>query len=238
MFDFSNRIVMVTGAAGNLGNVVARAFERAGARLALVDRAADRLGKIYPELANSSEHFLAAGVDLIDERALERMVGETLDRLGRIDILVSTAGGYAAGTPLHETSLVTWDLMLNINARSVFVVSRAVIPHMLRQGSGKIINIASRAALSGDARAGAYSASKSAVVRLTESMAAELKESGINVNCVLPGIINTPPNRQAMPAADHSRWVEPEALTDVILFLASEGARAIHGAALPVYGKG
>jgi len=128
--------------------------------------------------------------------------------------------------------------MLDLNARSVFIACHAFIPHMLRQGSGKIVNIASRAALSGDANHAAYSASKAAVVRLTESMDAELKDAGLNVNCVLPGMIDTPPNRQAMPDADHSRWVEPEALTDVILFLASDAARAIHGVALPVYGRG
>ena len=109
---------------------------------------------------------------------------------------------------------------------------------MLKQETGKIVNVASRAALSGEANAGAYSVSKTAVLRLTESMAAELKHKNINANCVLPGMIDTPPNRQAMPDADYSNWVAPEALTDVILFLASDAARAIYGAALPVFGKG
>jgi NAD(P)-dependent dehydrogenase (short-subunit alcohol dehydrogenase family) len=237
MFDFSHQVVVITGAAGNLGVAVARAFQSAGARLTLVDRAKDRLRQIFPDLADSPHYFFAHSVDLNDADVVKRMADETAERFGRIDALINTAGGYRAGTPLHETPLADWDFLFNLNARSVFTACRAVVPHLLRQGSGRIVNIASRAALSGDANAAVYSASKSAVVRLTESLAAELKDAGINVNCILPGMINTPPNRQAMPRADHSRWVEPEALADVIMFLASDAARAIHGAALPVYGR-
>jgi NAD(P)-dependent dehydrogenase (short-subunit alcohol dehydrogenase family) len=238
MFDFSDRVVVVTGAAGNLGVAVARAFQASGARLVLLDRAADRLPKLFPELADSPAHFLATGVDLNDADAVARAVNETINRFGRIDALVNTAGGYKAGTPLHETPPGDWDFLMNLNARSVFTACRAVVPQMLKQGAGRIVNVASRAALGGDANAAVYSASKSAVVRLTESMAAELKGAGLNVNCVLPGLIDTPPNRQAMPGADFSTWVAPDALAEVILFLASDSARAINGAALPVYGRG
>jgi NAD(P)-dependent dehydrogenase (short-subunit alcohol dehydrogenase family) len=238
MSDFSDRVVMVTGAAGNLGSAVARAFQAAGAKLVLVDRAADRLPRLFPALADSPHHFLATSVDLTNVEAVETMVHETAKRFGRVDVLVNTAGGFRAGTPVHETPLETWDFMLNLNARTVFIASRAVIPHMLQQGSGRIVNVAARAALKGGAKMAAYSLSKSAVVRLTESMAAELKKEGLNVNCVLPGTIDTPQNRQAMPNADHSRWVKPEAIADVIMFLASDAARAVQGAAIPVYGKG
>jgi NAD(P)-dependent dehydrogenase (short-subunit alcohol dehydrogenase family) len=237
MFDFADHVVVVTGAAGNLGSATAKAFQRAGARLVLVDRSTDRLPGLFPDLAGSSSYLLAASVDLTDEAAMGAMVDDALARFGRIDVLVNTAGGYRAGTPVHETPLAAWDFMLNLNARTLFVASSAVIPAMLRQGWGRIVNVAARAALTGGAKAGAYSASKSAVVRLTESMAAELKASGINVNCILPGTIDTPQNRQAMPNADHSRWVPPEALADVILFLASDAARAVTGAAIPVYGR-
>ncbi len=127
--------------------------------------------------------------------------------------------------------------MLNLNARTAFVVSRAVIPSMLERGRGKIINLAASSALKGGANSAAYSASKSAVARLTESMAEEYKRLGINVNAVLPGTIDTPHNRQAMPQADTSRWVQPRELARVILFLASEDASPIHGALIPVYGK-
>ena len=237
MFDFSDRVVMVTGAAGNLGSAVAQAFQAAGAKLVLVDRAADRLPRLFPDLVDSPHHFLATSVDLTKADAVETMVDETVKRFGRIDVLVNTVGGFRAGTPVHETPFETWDFMLNLNARTLFIASRAVIPHMLQQESGSIVNVAARAALKGGAKMAAYSVSKSAVVRLTESMAAELKE-GINVNCVLPGTIDTPQNRKAMPNADYSRWVKPEAIADVILFLASDAARAVQGAAIPVYGKG
>jgi NAD(P)-dependent dehydrogenase (short-subunit alcohol dehydrogenase family) len=237
MFDFTGRVAIITGAAGNLGLAVARAFQDAGAKLVLVDYKPERLLGLFPDLAGSRDHLLATGVDLREEQAVEAMVDEAVRRLGRIDVLVNTAGGYQAGNPVHETSLDTWEYMFHLNAWTAFITSRAVVPTMLKQGSGKIVNVSSRSALQGAKNAAAYSASKSAVIRLTESMAAELRMSGINVNCVLPGTIDTPENREAMPKADHSRWVPPEAIADVILFLASDAAWPVNGAAIPVYGK-
>ena len=236
-FDFSNQVVAITGAAGNLGIATARAFQAANAQLVLLDRAADRLPQLFPELAASSDHYLAGGVDVNDADAVANVVTETLKRFGHVDALVNTAGGYRAGMPLHETPPGDWDFLMNLNGRSVFTVSRAFIPAMLKQSSGKIVNIASRGALAGDAGSAIYSASKSVVMRLTESLAAELKGHGINVNCILPGLIDTPPNRAAMPKADFGKWVTPEVLAQVIMFLCSEAAAAIHGAALPVYGR-
>ncbi len=235
-FDFGKQVVIVTGAAGNLGGAVARAFGIAGARLVLVDRAPDRLPLLFPDLADSADHYLATSVDLLDEGAVQAMVDEALRRFGRIDVLVNAAGGFRGGTPCHETPPDAWDLLFNTNARTVYVVSRAVVPAMLRQGSGKIVNVSARAALQASAKLGPYSAAKSAVLRLTEAMSAELKAGGIHVNCVLPSTIDTPENRESMPKADPSRWVTPDALADVILFLASDAARAMHGAAIPVYG--
>lgn len=238
MFDFDNQVVMVTGAAGNLGRAVASAFLAAGARLVLVDHASGRLATLFPEFADLPEHALVESVDLTDEAQVKAAVEAVYGRFGRIDVLVNVVGGYRAGTPVHETPVDMWDFMLNLNARTVFLASSAVIPVMLERGSGRIINVSSRAALQGSRRAAAYSASKSAVLRLTESMSAELKKSGIRVNCVLPGTIDTPENRSAMPKADRSLWVEPQALADVVMFLASDAARAIHGASIPVYGIG
>lgn len=235
--DFTQQVVMITGAAGNLGLAVAQTFLQAGAQLILVDRTPARLPNLYPELARSSAHLVAPPTDVTDAASVAMMVAEVERRRGRIDVLVNTAGGYRAGTPLYATPLADWDFMLNLNARSVFVMCQAVLPLMLRHGYGKIINIASRAAVHGDANHAAYSAAKTAIVRLTESMAGELKDTGINVNCVLPGLIDTPPNRAAMPDADFSRWVAPAAVANVILFLASDQARAINGAAIPVYGR-
>lgn len=237
MFDFSSQVVLVTGAAGNLGAAVAKAFHGAGAKLVLVDRNPDRLRTLFPEMAPSPDYLLINSIDLTSVDSVELMVKNVIEYFKRIDVLVCTVGGYRAGKPLHETTVETWDLMQNLNARSVFITCRAVIPHMLRHGSGKIISVAARSGLKGSRNMSAYSASKSAVMRLTESMAAELKRNDINVNCILPGTIDTPQNRQAMPNADFANWVAPQAIADAILFLSSQAARAVQGAALPVTGK-
>ena len=208
-----------------------------GARLCLAELTADLLKRRYPDLKPDSEHYLAAPVDANDPDSVQGMVEVVIARLGRLDVLVNTVGGYRAGVPVHETPIEAWDGMMNLNARTAFIVSRAVVPHMLRRGSGKIISVAARPGLQGRAQSAAYSASKAAVIRLTESLSTELGDSGINVNCVIPGTLDTPPNRQAMPEADTSRWVAPDSLAEVILFLASPAARDIHGAAVPVYGR-
>ncbi len=235
MGDLTNQVVLITGAAGNLGRATAQAFWATGARLALADRNAVALAEVFA--AWRGERCLLAEVDLFQETAVAHLVTQVIQQFGRIDVLVNVAGGFTMGPPVHETSSDTWEFMLNLNARSVFYMSRAVIPHMLAQGNGKIVSVAARAALEGKAKMAPYVVSKSAVIRLTESMAAELKDAGINVNCILPGTIDTPQNRAEMPKADFSKWVAPEALADVILFLASDAARAVTGAAVPVYGR-
>jgi NAD(P)-dependent dehydrogenase (short-subunit alcohol dehydrogenase family) len=234
MFDFSGRVVIVTGAAGTLGSAIARAFQSARAKLTLVDRRDGRLQQIYPEMAGSPDFFLANSIDLTNPGDIQAMVDGTLDHFGQVDVLVNVAGGYRAGTPVHETPAEIWDFMLNINARSVFLTSGAVIPHMLEREYGRIVSVGARVAMRSRANMAAYSVSKAAVVRLTESMAAELEGSGVYVNCILPRTIDTPDNRQAMPNADYSRWTKPEAIAEVILFLASESACILTGAAIPV----
>ena len=159
-------------------------------------------------------------------------------RFGRLDVLVHTVGAWRGGKPVHDTDLADWDFLFNVNLRTTLLCCRAVVPQMLKQGRGRIITVASRDGLAGAAGYAAYSASKSAVLRLNESLADELKVSNINVNCVLPSTIDTPQNRAALPNADFSKWVEPAAIADVILFLASDASRAITGAAIPVFGKG
>ncbi len=235
MFDFTDKVVMVTGASGNLGSATARAFATAGARLALVDRSYEHLEREFPEGLESADILFVTG-DLTDSGAVLAMVHEAINSYGRLDVLINIAGGYRAGTPVHETPMSSWEFMMDLNARTMLNTCRAAIPFMLEQGSGKIVNVAARAALAGRANQGAYIASKSAVMRLTETMAAELKERGINVNCILPGTIDTPQNRAEMPNANHGKWVAPAAMADVFLFLASDAARVIHGAAIPVYG--
>lgn len=237
MFDFSDQVVLVTGAGGNLGQAVARAFHAAGAQLVLVDLDLEQLEEAFPDLADS-EACLFAAADLTDNGTVEGMMYEAVKHFDRIDVLANIAGGFTMGPLVHETPVETWDFMLNLNARTAFLTGRAVIPHMLQQGHGKIISVAARAGLEGAAKTAPYTISKSAVIRLTESMAAELKDRGINVNCIMPSTIDTPENRQAMPKADHSKWVPPEDIAGVILFLASDAARAVQGAAVPVYGRG
>jgi len=236
MISLSQRIVLITGASGNLGAATARAFQRAGAHTVLVDRAADRLPHHYPDLVTSPDPLLLGGVDLADEAGVASAIGSAVERFGRLDVLVNPVGAWRGGAPVHEAPLADWDLLFAANLRPTLLASRAVVPHFLAQRSGRIVNIAARSGLAGDAGSAAYSAAKSAVLRLTEAMSAELKNSGSNVNSVLPSTIDTPQSRAANPSADLAKWVHPDALADVVLFLASDAARAIHGAAIPVAG--
>lgn len=235
MADLKGKTVIVTGAAGNLGQAVAAAFSQAGARRVLVDRSTGRLQALYPP--TSADTLLLEGIDLAKQQDAQRLVETALGKFQRIDVLVNAVGGYAGGKPVHEDDAANWERMFRINLTTTLNACRAAVPAMLRQGGGRIVNVAARAALSGVPTLGAYSASKSAVIRLTESLAGELKDSGIGVNCILPGTIDTPQNRADMPSADFSKWVAPAAIADVILFLASDAARAVTGAAVPVYGR-
>lgn len=238
MIEFPNKVVAVTGAAGNLGKTTAMTFHELGAKLAVIDRRREDLRTVFDEIAPEGDACLYVSGDLTDPQSVNDMVDAIMQSYGRLDILVNIAGGFTMGTPVHETPVDTWDFMINLNARTVFLMSRATIPHFIDQDYGKIVNIGSRAALSGHALMAPYIVSKSAVVRLTESMASELREyRGINVNCVLPGTINTARNRRDMPEADFSKWVTPQEITDVIVFLASDDARAINGASIPVFGR-
>ncbi len=239
MFDFSDQVIMVTGATGSLGRATVRAFLQAGGRVVAVGRSLADVeekrdsGVFGPDHA---DRIVAAAANLLDESSVTEMVAGVVADLGRVDALVNVAGGFKMGSPLHETDTDTGEFMLNLNARSVFFMAKAVVPHMLAQEHGKIVNIAARAALAGKAKMGPYVISKAAVVRLTETLSAETKASGINVNAILPGTIDTPPNRADMPNANFDNWVKPDAIADAILFLCSDAARAVHGAALPVYG--
>lgn len=231
--EFTNRTVLITGAAGNLGRAVASAFGARGAGLVLVDLKREALERVF---GAPDARRLLAPTDLLDQTAVEATVRAAIERFGRIDVLVNLAGGFRMGEPVHVTADATWDVLLELNVRTLLRAVRAVVPRMLEQGGGKIVNVGAYAAQKGAARMGAYVAAKGAVIRLTETLAAELREQGVNVNCVLPTILDTPENRAAMPDADPGRWVATGDLANVIVFLASEEARAIHGAALPVTG--
>jgi NAD(P)-dependent dehydrogenase (short-subunit alcohol dehydrogenase family) len=229
------RIVVVTGAAGNLGAAVADAFADRGASLVLVDLRRDALAARFGE---ERESRLLVAADLGTQAGANAVAAAALARFGRIDVLCNIAGAFRMGEAVHETSDDTWRFLFDVNVHSVLHMARAVVPPMLAAGGGNIVNVGANSAQRGSAHVGAYAASKSAVLRLTEAMSAELRERNINVNCVLPGVIDTPQNRAAMPGADPARWVSPADLAQVFVFLASPAARAIHGAAVPVVGLG
>ena len=237
--NFENQSVVITGASGNLGDAVARAFVRHGAHVVLVDRS--RQDMEHAGFTDDARHLISV-TDLLEQTQVNAMVQAAVAKFGGIHVLCNIAGGFRMGEAVHETSDANWNFLFDINARTLLHASRAVVPQMLKQPSsvsgsrGKIINVGAFGAQRGGAQMGAYAASKASVMRLTESMAAELREKNINVNAVLPTIIDTPQNRKDMPDADPARWVAPEALADVVMFLASDAARAVHGALVPVTG--
>jgi len=233
--DLSNKTAIVTGAVGNLGRAVANAFGAAGAKLVLIDRSQDRLEQAF---GPGGDHLLCGGIDLTAEDSVQGMVASALERFGRIDALVNTVGGFRGGKTVDEEELSTWDMMMTVNVRTTLLTCRAVVPAMLEQGGGSIVNVSAGAALSAPTGLAAYSASKAAVLRLTESLSKETKARGVRVNAILPGTIDTPQNREVMPDADPSKWVKPEEIADVIAFLASDAARVVTGVALPVSGRG
>jgi NAD(P)-dependent dehydrogenase (short-subunit alcohol dehydrogenase family) len=234
--EFTGKTVVVTGAAGNLGRATARAFARRGARLALIDRNPDALHSAQSALPEGCDSA-AFATDLLDPAAVADMIAGVKGRFGALHILANIAGGFAMGPAVHETTDKQWDSLMDLNLRTVFNCCRAAIPEIPNGAGGRIVNISARAATRGAGHMAPYCASKAAVITLTESLAEELKQRGITVNCVLPGTLDTPENRSAMPDADHDTWVPLDALADVILFLASDAARCVTGAAVPVYGR-
>lgn len=230
---FAGKVVVVTGAAGALGCAVFEHFAVGGARVVALDYSKELLDSAFPE-KDAMHQYLE--VDLTSRDSCQLVLAKVIDDLGQIDVLCNVAGGFLMGEAVHETSDKTWDFLFNLNTRSIVNTSSVVVPQMQKQGGGKIVNIAAKAATQGFANMGAYTASKAAVMRLTEAMAAELREQQINVNCIMPGTIDTPRNREDMPDADHSTWVPPSQLASVIGFLASDAAVAVHGAAIPVDG--
>ena len=230
---FSSKVALVTGAAGALGEAVFRYFADNDARVVALDYSDELLEKTFPD--RQGDHLYHA-LDLTSRESCADVIGGLLKELGAIHVLCNIAGGFSMGEEVHETSDETWDFLFNLNVRSIVHTSSVVVPQMLKQGGGKIINVAARAATRGVAQMGAYTASKASVMRLTEAMSAELKEKNINVNCIMPGVIDTPRNREDMPDADFSKWTPPSQLASVVGFLASDAATAVHGAAIPVDG--
>tara|TARA_B100000686_G_scaffold341221_1_gene418269 strand:+ start:1753 stop:2460 length:708 start_codon:yes stop_codon:yes gene_type:complete len=233
MLNFENKTIMITGAAGNLGRAVAEAFISCGANLVLVDLNVGTLEQAYP---SNDTHLLRCAANLMKPVEIAEAVSVAEEQFGKLHALAAIAGGFHMGEAVHELPKNKWDLMMDLNARTLLNTVEAVVPGMVEVGAGKIVTIGANAARQGMAGMSAYIAAKSAVIRLTESMSAELRGEGINVNCVMPSIIDTPENRAAMPDADPGDWVSPEKLANVILFLCSEEASAVHGASVPVIG--
>lgn len=228
-----DQIVIVTGGAGALGKAVVNWFTWHGANVAVLDYSDDLLAEAFPKPIEKHSYIAC---DLTDRQSTDDAVGRVVREFGTVNVLANIAGGFDMGEPVHNTSDKTWDFLFDLNTRSVLNTAAAVIPVMIEGGGGKVVNVAARAGNAGAAAMGAYTASKAAVMRLTESMALELREQSINVNAVMPSLIDTPRNRTDMPDADYSKWVQPSDIAEVIGYLASDAARAVHGACVPVDG--
>lgn len=235
--QFLGKVVLVAGGTGALGRAISMAFLDGRAKVAVTYRRQDEflaLMKMAGEHASSLDGY---EVEATNESAVHRLIDRIASKHGQLDIVVNAVGGYAGGTPLWELDSKIFDQMLSLNLRSGYVLCRAALPMMLKQKSGAIVNVASRAAIDHGGGASAYAASKAAAVAMMDSLAADLRGTGVRANSILPSIFDTEANRRAMPSADFTTWPKPEDIAKVILFLCSEDAKLIHGAAIPVYGN-
>ncbi len=235
--NFSGRTVLVAGGTGGLGNAVSLAFLEEGARVVVTYRKEEEYADLKSGAGVKAAALEGSLVDVTDERATAELVAGIVARHGRLDALVNAVGGYVGGVTLWELETKVFDAMLSLNLRSGYALARGVLPAMLKQRHGSIVNVAAKAAFDHGAGAGAYAASKAAAVAMMDSLAAEVKGTGVRVNSILPSIIDTAVNRKAMPNGDFTFWPKPEEIAQVILFLCSDNAAVIHGAAVPVYGN-
>ncbi|MDQ2870456.1 MAG: SDR family NAD(P)-dependent oxidoreductase [Acidobacteriota bacterium] len=235
----SGKTALVTGGTGGLGSAVVAAFLAEGARVAVPFRKSGELERLREErsLGAYAEALSGAMLDLTDETAVAAYAESVAEDRGGLDILVNTAGAFAGGKPVHETPWSVWQHQLDTNLKTAVIASKAAVPPMIRRGGGSIVNVSSRPAEDSGQGVGAYAASKRAILQLTDAMAAELVGFGITVNAILPSTIDTPANRRGNPGADYSKWVSPDEIARVILFLVGPDARIVSGAHLPVYGR-
>ena len=229
----ANKAIIVTGAAGNVGSALARVLAGHGARVAAVDALSAPLEQVVAALPDRARHLALPGVDLADPAACADLVARVVTAFGRIDGVGSTVGGFAMA-PVEEAGPEQWDRMFDLNVRTTWNIYRAAIAAMRKTGGGALVGIGSAAGLRGSGQMAAYAATKSAVMRLTESLADELRAERFRVNAVLPTTIDTPQNRAAMPNADASRWVKPSEVAEAMAFLLSDAASGVSGALLPV----
>lgn len=231
--DFSNRIVLVTGGTGALGRAITRAFVESNATVVSSYVNDREIEQVKTEIKSATLQLIKA--DITKEKEVDGLVSNIVGKHGRIDVLVNVVGGYVGGKRVSELDEKEWDFMMTMNLKSASS-SKHVVSQMISSKYGKIIHVSSRTGLRSEGYDSAYAASKSGLIRLVESLSEETKISNINVNCIMPSIIDTEGNRKAMPNADFNKWVKPEDLANVVLFLSSEEAKAITGAAIPTYG--
>ncbi len=229
--------MLVTGGTGALGRAVTEAFVKAKASVFVSYIIPQEVTVLKSHLGPDQNKVTMIESDLMKEDSVSGLVQTVLRQSNRIDVLANVVGGYAGGPAIHETKEEDFDFMLNLNLRTAFLISKAVLPSMIERKRGKIVHVASRTGLKGEATVGPYSISKAGVIRLTETIAEEARDFGINCNCIMPSVVDTEANRKGMPDADFSKWVKPDEIARVVLFLCSEEARVINGAAIPVYGQ-
>ena len=232
--SLSNETIIVTGAAGNLGSVVARDLALRGAQVICADRTVRLFDTVEDDIDPDRVHWIADR-DLTDKGAMDAVVAETLARFGKVTGLVNTVGGFAIGRVTVE-ALDQWDMMMRLNAKVALVTSAAVLPAMVAAGHGRIVHIAAQPGIKAVAGQAAYAASKAAVIRLVEAIAAEHRRDRITANCILPGTIDTPANRASMPDAKPDVWIPPAAIAELIAFLVSPGGGVVTGAAINATG--
>ncbi len=231
---FSGQVVLVAGGTGGLGCAVSGAFLEEGATVVVTYQRQAQFDALLHAAGACASRLKGHNIDVTDEAAVNQMISSVVAKHGRLDVMTNVVGGYAAGWKLWEAGPRVLDQMLSLNLYSGYVLARSVVPAMLKQGRGAIVNVASRAAIDHAASSAAYAASKAAAVAMIDSLAADLKGSGIRANSILPSIIDTEANRKAMPNADFAQWPKPRDIAHVILFLCSDDAKLIHGAAIPV----
>jgi NAD(P)-dependent dehydrogenase (short-subunit alcohol dehydrogenase family) len=232
----SRKVVLIAGGTGALGRAVSLAFLEENCKVSVTYQAPEEWAALQSAAGANKLHLEGFNVDVTDELAIGNLVSDLATKHTRLDALVNTVGAYVGGIKLWELEAKVLDKMLALNLRSGFVLARAAVPVMLKQGSGSIVNVAAKAALDHGAGASAYAASKAAAHAMMDSLAADLKGTGVRVNSILPSIIDTEANRKAMPGSDFRKWPKPEDIARVILFLCSDDAKVVHGAAVPVYG--
>jgi NAD(P)-dependent dehydrogenase (short-subunit alcohol dehydrogenase family) len=231
---FQGQVVIVAGGTGALGSAVARAFMKEGANVAVTYRTPREYDDLQSSVAADRARLRGHQVDVTREAEMSRLAAAIDAEFHRLDVLVNAAGAYSGGPKLWEIESAVLERMLDLNLRSAFVTSRSVLPILLRQGRGCIVNVAAKAAVDQPGGAGAYVASKAAALAMMHSLAMDLKGTAIRVNSVLPSIIDTAANRRDMPRANFATWTKPEDIARVILFLCTEDARALNGTATPV----